>query len=107
MGIRIHAGTLLRAALTTLVALGETLLLLRLLAHLLAARPDNPAVALLNRATAPLVAPLAFLDVGQPRFGAVLELSTLTLVLLLVGIGYVAWKAGMAGGARRTARPRT
>lgn len=65
------------------------LLLARLLLRMLAARPDNPVVAALLSVTAPLVAPFAVLDASQPRFGAVLEFSTLAalggaLALLLV-----------------------
>ncbi|HEU4327649.1 MAG TPA: YggT family protein [Roseiflexaceae bacterium] len=59
------------------------LLAARLLLRLLAARPSNPAVELLYSLTGPLVAPLTALDARQPRFGAVLELSTLALLGLL------------------------
>ncbi len=61
----------------------EGLLVARLLLLLLAARPDNPTVAALLSLTEPIVAPLSFVDAGQPRFGAVLELSTLILVALV------------------------
>lgn len=76
-----------------ILALGalEALLLARLLARLLAARPDNPSFALLYRLTDPFVAPLGFFNYGQPLFGAVLELSTLAAALLLPTLGYVAW----------------
>ncbi|WP_129632411.1 YggT family protein [Candidatus Oscillochloris fontis] len=67
----------------------EGLLLARLVARLLAARPDSPAFNLLFNLTTPLVAPLELLDQYQPRFGAVLELST-----LVVGVG-VALLAGL------------
>jgi hypothetical protein len=63
------------------------LLLARLVLRLFAARLDNPFVQALYGVTAPLVAPLAVLDAGQPRFGAVLEYSTLVCILLLLGIG--------------------
>lgn len=59
-------------------------LVVRLVVQLLAARPDNPVFAALLALTAPLVAPFAALDAGQPRFGAVLEFSTLALLLLLL-----------------------
>jgi hypothetical protein len=67
----------------------EALLLARLALRLLAARPENPVVAALYAATAPLRAPLAALDAGQPRFGATLEFSTLALFLLLLIVGVV------------------
>lgn len=66
------------------------LLAARLLLLLLAARPDNPSVAGVLWATTPLVAPLAFLNAGQPRFGAVLDLAALLLlavVVVLTGVG--------------------
>lgn len=52
-------------------------MLARLVLRLFAARPDNPSVAAIYWLTNPLAAALAALDVGQPTFGAVLELSTL------------------------------
>jgi hypothetical protein len=79
----------------------EALLLARLLLRLLAARPDNPFVQALLWATTPLAAPLAFLDSGQPRFGAVLEFSTLALFLLLLVAGVALGKLGRRSGARR------
>jgi uncharacterized protein YggT (Ycf19 family) len=75
-----------------LIGLIEALLLARLVSRLLAARPDNLAFVLLYRITDPLVAPFAALDAGQPRFGAVLELSTLALIVLLAGVGYLVWR---------------
>ena len=68
-----------------LVGLIEGLLLLRLVALLFAARPDNPWIALLLALTAPVTAPLGMLDqwAGQPRFGAGLELATLVAMLLI------------------------
>lgn len=69
----------------------EALLLARLAARLLAARPDNPTIALLYRATEPLLAPLAFLDRGQPPFGASLELSTIALAMIVPILAYAAW----------------
>ncbi len=70
-----------------LIGAVEALLLARLLLRLLAARPDNPFISVFLAATAPLIAPLAFFDAGQPHFGATLELSTLALFLLLVIVG--------------------
>lgn len=70
----------------------ESLLLARLLARLLAARPDNPAIQALYALTDPLVGLLHPLDAQQPRFGAVLELSTLTLILLVPVFGYIVWR---------------
>jgi len=67
------------------------LLLARLVARLLAARPDNPAFALLYALTDPLVAPLAFLDQGQPPFGASLEFSTLIMAMIVPILAYLAW----------------
>jgi hypothetical protein len=69
----------------------EALLAARLTIQLFAARPDNPALAMLLMLTAPLRAPLAFLDAGQPRYGAVLEYSTLVTMLLVLILGYLAW----------------
>jgi hypothetical protein len=69
----------------------EGLLLARLLAQLLAARPDNPVFQGLYAVSAPLIRPLAFLDVQQPRFGAVLELSTLTMLILVPLLSYLIW----------------
>jgi amino acid transporter len=69
--------------------LAETLLLLRLMAKLLAARPDNEVIHLLYRMTNPPVHFLGFLDFHQPRFGAILELSTLALLILLLMVGYL------------------
>ncbi len=71
------------------------LLLARLVALLFAARPDNPAIALLLAITAPLVAPLGWLDrlVGQPQWGARLELATLAaLVIVLIVLLTITWR---------------
>jgi uncharacterized protein YggT (Ycf19 family) len=65
-----------------LVGALDALLCARLVLRLFAARPDNPVVQALLGITAPLVLPLAFLDAQQPRFGAVLEFSTLVCLLL-------------------------
>jgi uncharacterized protein YggT (Ycf19 family) len=69
----------------------EALLLARLLARLLAARPDSPAISLLYAITWPLVAPLRALDYDQPPFGAALELSTLLLAICVPLLAGVAW----------------
>lgn len=73
---------LILVAITILGAI-ESLLLSRLVLRLLAARPENPVFAALFLLTAPLRAPLIGLDAGQPRFGAVLELSTLAMCVLV------------------------
>jgi hypothetical protein len=64
------------------------MLLARLVLRLFAARPDNPIVAPLLAITTPPPL-LAALDIGQPRFGAVLEFSTLALIVLLLIAGLV------------------
>mgnify|MGYP001087299325 CR=1 FL=1 len=69
----------------------EGVLLARLLAQLLAARPENPVFQGLYAISAPLIRPLAFLDAQQPRFGAVLELSTLTLLIIVPLVSYLVW----------------
>lgn len=69
----------------------EALLLARLVARLLAARPDNPSFALLFALTEPLVAPLRALDYDQPPFGAALEFSTLVMATLVPLAAYLAW----------------
>ena len=71
------------------------LLLARGVLRLFAARPDNPVVAALFAVTTPPTA-LAALDAGQPRYGAVLEFSTLALIVLLLGVGLLlrrVWRA--------------
>lgn len=75
-----------RSLLMTLIGALIGLLTARLLVQLFAGRPDNPLIALLLQLTAPLIAPLAPLDVAQPRFGAVLEISTLATMLLLAAL---------------------
>jgi len=62
------------------------LLLARFVLRLVAARPDNPIFAALFAITTPPRA-LAALDAGQPRFGAVLEFSTLALIVILLVAG--------------------
>lgn len=81
----------------------EGLLLARLVLRLFAARPDNPAVAALLALTEPLRAPLALLDAAQPQFGAVLELSTLALLVLFpLGLWAVGRAQRGAAGWRRS-----
>lgn len=68
------------------------LLIARLVLKLLAARPDSPAITWLYALSGPLVAPFAALDRDQPRFGAILELSTLTtliVVMIITGLGWL------------------
>jgi hypothetical protein len=69
----------------------EGLLLARLVARLLAGRPDNPSLSLLYGLTGPLVSPLAALDFDQPPYGAALEFSTLTLATIVPLLAYLAW----------------
>jgi uncharacterized protein YggT (Ycf19 family) len=76
----------------------EALLLARLTARLFAARPEEPIIALLYQITGILTAPLAMLDAAQPRFGAVLELSTLASMLTVAVIGYVLHTAMLSVG---------
>lgn len=75
-----------------LVAATEALLLTRLVLKLFAARPDHPVVSLVFALTNPLVRPLAALDASQPRFGAVLEFSTLVCAIVVP----VLWTVGIA-----------
>ncbi len=69
----------------------EALLLVRLVARLLAARPDNPAFAVLYGITGPFVTSLVALDYDQSRFGAALEFSTLVLSFCVPLIAYLIW----------------
>jgi len=62
------------------------MLLARLVLRLVAARPDNQVFAALFSLTTPPPV-LAVLDAGQPHFGAVLEFSTLALIVLLLITG--------------------
>lgn len=71
----------------------ETILATRLVVRLLAARPDNPFIQAFYAVTDPVIAPLQTLDAMQPRFGAILELSTLTLMTAIFLLGYVLWRA--------------
>jgi hypothetical protein len=76
-----------------LLGAATALLLARLVLKLFAARPDNPVVAMLFTITPPPPM-LAALDAGQPRFGAVLEFSTLALIVLLLIIGLLLRRRG-------------
>ncbi len=67
------------------------LLLARLVARALAARPDNPVIMVLYTVTAPFVRPFDFLNATQPPFGAVLEFSTLLVTLLVPLLALVIW----------------
>ncbi|HEU5101360.1 MAG TPA: YggT family protein [Roseiflexaceae bacterium] len=67
------------------------LLLVRFVLKLIAARPDHPIIAALFMITTP-PPPLAALDAGQPRFGAVLEFSTLALIVLALAISVLLWR---------------
>ncbi len=80
-------------ALATLSILGavEALLVARLVARLLAARPDNPSIALLYWLTEPLVSVVRALDYDQPPFGAALEFSTLVLLLVIPLLAVLCW----------------
>ncbi len=69
----------------------EGLLLARLVARALAARPDNPAFALLYGITDPLVTPLLALQPDLPPFGAALEWPTLVLALVVLVGGFTLW----------------
>jgi uncharacterized protein YggT (Ycf19 family) len=100
MSSRATRGRLVAARLLVwLVGAVEALLLARFVARVFAARPDNPAIAALDALSAPLVRPLQLLDAQQPRFGSVIELSTLLLLLLLPMAGYLLWRL-VAGTAR-------
>ncbi len=83
------------------IGAAEALLLARLLARLLAARPDSPSIAALYAITWPLIAPLAALDLGQRQFGAILEISTLATATLMPLGAYLLWAWLSATRARR------
>ncbi len=69
----------------------EALLLARVVARALAARPDNPAFALLYGITGPLVTPFLALQPDLPPFGAALEWPTLALALLALLGSFALW----------------
>ena len=95
MNLRLKADLLL----IYLVAATEALLLTRLVLKLFAARPNHPVVSLIFTATSPLVRPLASLDASQPRFGAILEFSSLACAVLVP----LVWIAGLAAYQRISA----
>lgn len=66
----------------TLFGLLIGLLLVRVVALLFAARPDNPLIGLLLALSGPLSRPFAALNrlTGQPRFGAQLDLAALATI---------------------------
>ena len=81
---------------TLVVGVVEGLLVLRLVALLFAARPDNAAITALLLVTSPLTAAFTWLDrwAGQPRFGARLELATVAAMLLVAVVALaVRWQA--------------
>src|SRR5689334_15038028 len=87
-----------------LVGAVEGLLILRLVALVLAARPSNPVVQAILLATSPLTFPLAWLDrwAGQPRFGARLELATLAALVLVALVALaVCWQTARRSHGRR------
>jgi YggT family protein len=90
-----------RPTLVYIIGAAEGLLLARLVLRMFAARPDNPAVAVLLAVTEPLRWPLAALDAMQPRFGAVLELSTLVLVVVLPALAVGVWRLLAGAGQVR------
>jgi uncharacterized membrane protein len=77
--------------LAALFGLLESLLLLRLVALLFAARPDNPWIVLIISLTAPFTAPFRILDqwAGQPQFGARLELATLAAMVIVLIVAVI------------------
>lgn len=79
MPSRTFGGSFLRL----ILALLESMLLTRLVLKLFAARPDHPVMQAIVLLSQPFIAPLAWLDAGQPRSGAVLEFSTLVICVLL------------------------
>ncbi|NOK73760.1 MAG: hypothetical protein GFH24_608298n67 [Chloroflexi bacterium AL-N5] len=84
---------LLRLTIVWFISIVETLLIIRFVLRLLAARPDHPVVSSVYAITTPLIQPFAALDSGQPQFGAMLELSTLVLILVIgmsiLGVVYI------------------
>ncbi len=81
----------LRDALATISGALTGALIARLVLKLFAARPDSPAVQWLYALTDPFVAPLMMIDRDQPRFGAVLELSTLATLGVIVSVTALLW----------------
>lgn len=75
------------------VGIIEGMLIARLAARALAARPDNPSVAFLYWVTDPLITPLAGLQPDLPTYGAAVELVTLGLALLAPFLAWGIWIA--------------
>lgn len=71
----------------------EGLLLARLVARALAARPDNPAIMILYMFTNPFVIPLAWLHSDMPAYGSIIEHGTLLAAVLVPLAAYVIWRA--------------
>lgn len=98
MGIKFRQNWLIR-----IWAIAETLLLARLVARILAARPDNPFIVALYLLSEPLRLPLVALDAGQPLYGAVLELSTLAMAALVAAIALMLHLFEVKQGFRKRA----
>ena len=69
--------------LQALLGLVAGLLAARFVVRLLAVRPEARWWQVLDLLSAPLRAPFAAFDAGQPQFGAVLELSSLAALVLI------------------------
>lgn len=69
----------------------EGLLIARLVARALAARPDSPAFTVLYSMTEPFVTPLAALNIDLPPHGAAVEPATLVTAMLVPLIAVTAW----------------
>lgn len=69
----------------------EALLLTRLAIRLLAVRLESSLWEWIALGSDLLIQPLRSLDAAQPQFGAILELSTLTLAICVPMIGYLGW----------------
>jgi hypothetical protein len=80
---------IIKLSFPALIGIFSALLLGRFVAKALAARPDNPLFAWLYGITEWLRVPLAWLDAGRPQYGAVIEVSTLLMALLLLGAGFI------------------
>ncbi len=71
----------------------EGLLLARLVARALAARPDNPAIMILYTFTDLFIIPLAWLNSDMPAYGAIIEHGTLLAAVLVPLAAYAIWRA--------------
>lgn len=80
------------------------LLLVRFVALLFAARPDNPILGLLLTVTAPLTTPFAALNrlTGQPQFGARLDLATLAAITALLAVATVLYWLSLRSHQQRS-----